>query len=110
MLTIEYINELCTRNNNSQIRNYVMVSQGVQDYAPYMLLEPLHTYPPPPHTHKKVGKIIGQKWRELTDEEKQPFNDEYEADKARYNEQLKVYRNSPAFKRWQEAKQQGTCI
>ncbi len=61
-----------------------------------------------PHTHTtQVGKIIGQKWRELSEEEKQPFNDEYEADKARYNEQLKAYRNSVAYRRWQEAKQQG---
>ncbi len=52
-------------------------------------------------------QIIGQKWRELSEEEKQPFNDEYEADKARYNEQLKVYWNSVAFRRWQKAKQPG---
>ena len=55
----------------------------------------------------QVGKIIGQKWREMPDEDKQPFFEEYEAEKAIYTEQLKAYRNSPAYKRWLEVKQQG---
>ena len=33
-----------------------------------------------------------------------------EQEKAVYNEQLKAYRNSPAYKRWLDAKQQGTCV
>ena len=55
----------------------------------------------------EVGKIIGQKWREMTDTEKQPFFDEYEAEKIVYAEQMKMYKSSPAYKRWMEAKQQG---
>lgn len=55
----------------------------------------------------EVGKIIGQKWREMPDEDKQPYFEEYEQEKAVYNEQMKVYRNSPAYKRWLDAKQQG---
>lgn len=51
--------------------------------------------------------MIGQKWRELSDEDKQPYLEEYEAEKANYAEQMKVYRNSPAYKRWLELKQQG---
>ena len=54
-----------------------------------------------------MGKIIGQKWREMSEEDKQPFFDEYEREKAIYNEQMKVYKNSPAYRRWIEAKQQG---
>ena len=55
-----------------------------------------------------MGKLIGQKWREMSEEDKQPFCDEYESEKLVYNEQLKVYRNSTAYKRWLEAKTQGT--
>jgi SWI/SNF-related matrix-associated actin-dependent regulator of chromatin subfamily E protein 1 len=54
----------------------------------------------------QVGRLIGQKWRELSDEEKQPYHDEYEAEKAVYVEQMKAYRSSPAYKRWLELKQQ----
>ncbi len=56
----------------------------------------------------EVGKIIGQKWREMADQDKQPFFEEYEAEKAIYTEQMKIYKSSPAYKRWIEAvKQQG---
>ena len=58
----------------------------------------------------QVGRLIGQKWRELSDEEKQPYHDEYEAEKAVYVEQMKAYRSSPAYKRWLELKQQGISI
>lgn len=51
--------------------------------------------------------MIGQMWRELSEEDKRPYNDEYEAEKAIYTEQLKAYRNSPVYKKWLEAKQQG---
>lgn len=57
----------------------------------------------------QVGKIIGQKWREMSEEDKQPYCDEYEAEKLVYNEQMKVYRNSTAYKRWMEQKMLGTC-
>ena len=61
---------------------------------------------------QQVGKIIGQKWRELAEEDKQPYLDAYESEKVVYLEQVKVYKNSTAYKRWLEAKQQGdhmTC-
>ena len=57
-----------------------------------------------------MGKLIGQKWREMTDEEKQPYCDEYESEKLVYNEQIKIYRSSTAYKRWVEAKTQGMGV
>ena len=58
----------------------------------------------------QVGKLIGQKWRELSDDDKQPYFEEYEAEKAVYVEQLKRYKNSPAYKKWMEAKAQGNVL
>ncbi len=43
----------------------------------------------------------------MSEEEKQPYCDEYEAEKLVYNEQIKAYRNSSTYKRWVEAKIQG---
>ncbi|XP_063719672.1 SWI/SNF-related matrix-associated actin-dependent regulator of chromatin subfamily E member 1-like isoform X2 [Symsagittifera roscoffensis] len=51
-----------------------------------------------------VAKIIGQMWRELPDNERQVLNEEYEIDKARYNEELKAYYNSPAYQTYLQLK------
>ena len=50
----------------------------------------------------EIGKIIGQMWRELADEEKQEFNEEYEGDKQEYDRAMAQYKSSPAFQAYMQ--------
>jgi hypothetical protein len=44
-----------------------------------------------------IAKIIGAKWRALTDEEKEPFKVLAQKDRARYNAQMKDYVPTPGY-------------
>jgi len=60
----------------------------------------------------ELAKEISKKWKSLTEEEKQPFNDQADALKAKYKEDLKAYEGSEdqlAFQRKMEEWQQ-ECV
>ena len=44
-----------------------------------------------------IAKECGKRWKELSDEDKQPFQDEGEKDKARYHEEQATYLASDAY-------------
>ncbi|KAI9261758.1 high mobility group box domain-containing protein [Sporodiniella umbellata] len=41
----------------------------------------------PNATFGEIGKLLGEKWKNLTDDEKKPYNDKAEADKKRYEDE-----------------------
>ena len=52
-----------------------------------------------------IGKLIGEQWRNLPDDERQGFNAEYEVEKSEYQEAMKIYHNSQAYRDWLKAKE-----
>jgi hypothetical protein len=45
----------------------------------------------------EIGKIIGQMWKELSEEERGDYSEEYEMEKTEYDRAMMQYKSSPAF-------------
>ncbi|KAL3316376.1 SWI SNF, matrix associated, actin dependent regulator of chromatin, subfamily e, member 1 [Cichlidogyrus casuarinus] len=58
----------------------------------------------------EVGRIIGQMWRELPEDEKNIFIEEYEAEKVTYADLMRQYHASPAYQQWLIAKEREKYI
>ncbi|ALC49888.1 dalao, partial [Drosophila busckii] len=52
----------------------------------------------------ELGKKIGAMWKQLSDEDKTEFIDEYEAEKVEYEKALKAYHQTPAYQAYISAK------
>ncbi|CAR23688.1 HMG box domain-containing protein [Lachancea thermotolerans] len=47
-------------------------------------------------TFGQVGRLLGDKWKALTDEEKQPYEAKHAADKKRYESEKELYNATKA--------------
>ena len=45
----------------------------------------------------EIGNMIGHMWKELSEDERSEFAEEYEMEKAEYDRLMMQYRSSPAY-------------
>ncbi|XP_066931706.1 SWI/SNF-related matrix-associated actin-dependent regulator of chromatin subfamily E member 1-like [Clytia hemisphaerica] len=52
-----------------------------------------------------IGKLIGEQWRNLPEDERQGFFAEYEVEKAEYQDAMKAYHSSAPYRDWLKSKE-----
>ncbi|KAJ1676823.1 Non-histone chromosomal protein 6 [Spiromyces aspiralis] len=50
----------------------------------------------PEATFGQIGKILGEMWRNMADEQKSPFTQKAQQDKARYNKEMAAFGKTKA--------------
>lgn len=55
----------------------------------------LQTLTKPPHPPGQVGKVLGERWKALSDKQRQPYEAKAAADKKRYEDEKAAYNVSP---------------
>lgn len=54
----------------------------------------------------EIGKMIGQRWRNMAEDEKQKYLDQYDKEKTEYHRATAIYQQSPAYQAYLAAKEQ----
>jgi SWI/SNF-related matrix-associated actin-dependent regulator of chromatin subfamily E protein 1 len=57
-----------------------------------------------------VIKTIGQMWKEMSDLDKQAYQESHDKEKAEYDEALRVYFSSQTYYAWQQNRAKGDSL
>lgn len=74
----------------------IQALRSVNIFPPSILLSLLlHTYLPNLYLPGQVGKVLGERWKALSDKQRQPYEAKAAADKKRYEDEKAAYNVSP---------------
>jgi len=58
----------------------------------------------------EIGKIISKTWQEMAEEERQEYTEEYENEKQEYDKNMAMYKSTPAYQAYVQAKSRGNPV
>ena len=94
-------------DNEKKVKDKNAPKRGKSSYLFFCIhARPLIKEENPDIDFKEMSKELGKRWSELSDEDKQPFIEESEADKIRYQLEMETYvpSSAPAVKKTPKAK------